>query len=171
MTLSEEKDLTLENDRLRKRIRQLENGTAQMSSDEDSRPDGASSPISRFVRGRFARGNRISRLKRAYTDTTNKVSTIVQSTMGFNNQKEKDRTNHELMGVRIGHRDAIQELACSILTPGLFASASLDRRAKIWNEEQNECIATYTGHAGAVNTVKLHTQVQSFIVAAVSGHT
>jgi len=70
-----EKDLLQENDRLRKRIRQLENRV--ISSDEETRPDGASSPISRFVRGRFARGNRISRLKRAYTDTTNKVSTRV----------------------------------------------------------------------------------------------
>ena len=79
--------------------------------------------------------------------------------MGFKNEKEKDRTNYELIGQRVGHRDAIQELSCSGVTPGIFASASLDRRVKLWNDEINECIATYTGHTGAVNTVKLHSQV------------
>jgi len=148
------KTLMQENDRLRKRLRKYE---SSVSSDDEPRTDGASSPISRFVRGRFTRGNRISRLKRAYADTTNKVSTMVQSRMGLN-QKEKDKSNYELLGVRAGHRDAIQEICCSTFSPGILASASLDRKVKIWTDCQSDCLATYTGHSGAVNTVRLHSQ-------------
>ena len=84
---------------------------------------------------------------------------MVQSRMGLS-QKEKDKTNYELLGVRVGHRDAIQEICSSTFSPGILASASLDRKVKIWTDCQSDCLATYTGHSGAVNTVRLHSQVR-----------
>ena len=153
-----EKVLHDENSRLRKRLRQLESIS---SDDENSRALGPS-PISKFVRGRFTRGNRISRLKRAYTDTTNKMTTMVKSNIGFNHLKEKSRTDYELLSTFTGHKDAIQELQCSKYSVGVFGSASLDRKAKIWSQDNDDCISTYIGHHGAVNTIQLLPQVNVY---------
>ena len=116
-----------------------------------------------FYKGRFRRGKRISRLKRAYADTTSRVSTIVQSKMGLN-QKEKDFFGYELLSTKIGHKDAIREIHSS--SNGTFASASFDRKVKVWNKNMNNPILTYSGHTGAVNTVRLLEQVNSHLLQA-----
>lgn len=110
-------------------------------------------------KGRFRRGKRISRLKRAYADTTSKVSTMVQSKMGLN-QKEKDFMGYDLISVKTGHKDAIREINAS--KNGTFASASLDRKVKVWNETSSNPLLTYSGHTGAVNTVRLIEQVLNY---------
>ena len=109
-----------------------------------------------FYKGRFRRGKRISRLKRAYADTTSRVSTIVQSKMGLN-QKEKDFFGYELLSTKIGHKDAIREIHSS--SNGTFASASFDRKVKVWNKNMSNPMLTYSGHIGAVNTVRLLEEV------------
>ena len=67
-----------------------------------------------------------SKLKKAYNETTSKVSTVVAS--GFRN----NNCHAELVTEILAHRDAIQQISALERRPQIFLSGSLDKTAKLW---------------------------------------
>lgn len=90
-----------------------------------------------------------SKLKKAYNETSSKVSSVVSA--GFRNTN----CQGELVTDFIAHRDAIQDIKSSDRKCSLFITGSLDKTAKVWSES-GQCRTKYNGHIGAVNTVALH---------------
>ncbi|CBY33496.1 unnamed protein product [Oikopleura dioica] len=89
-----------------------------------------------------------SKLKKAYNETSSKVSSVVSA--GFRNT----HCQGELVTEFIAHRDAIQDIKTTE-KKNFFITASLDKTAKVWSEG-GQCRTKYQGHIGAVNTVALH---------------
>ena len=72
-----------------------------------------------------------SKLKKAYNETTSKVSTVVQQ--GFRASGHNQTRGIELSCPPvIAHKDAILDISSSEARTGIFASASMDKTAKIW---------------------------------------
>ena len=72
-----------------------------------------------------------SKLKKAYNETTSKVSTVVQQ--GFRASGHNQTRGIELSCPPIiAHKDAILDISSSEARTGIFASTSMDKTAKIW---------------------------------------
>jgi len=69
-----------------------------------------------------------SKLKKAYNETTSKVSTVVSA--GFRNSNSNCQA--ELILDIMAHRDAIQDICALERRPQIFLSGSLDKTAKLW---------------------------------------
>ncbi|XP_065667042.1 WD repeat-containing protein 37 isoform X2 [Hydra vulgaris] len=54
----------------------------------------------------------------------------------------------------VGHRDGIWEVSSS--KGNVVATASADRTARVWNVETCQCLISYHGHTGSVNSVRFH---------------
>ena len=68
-----------------------------------------------------------SKLKKAYNETTSKVSTVVSAQF-----RNSSNSQAELVVELNAHRDAISDLRANHQRPQIFASASLDKTAKVW---------------------------------------
>ena len=68
-----------------------------------------------------------SKLKKAYNETTSKVSTVVSAQF-----RNSSNSQAELVAELNAHRDAITDLRATQQRPQIFASASLDKTAKVW---------------------------------------
>lgn len=119
-----------------------------MASDS---PDGNSS------QPKNAKKPSASQLMSKKLKTTYKVSTsrIVSSFKMPNNQG--GNMYSRLVQRYIGHKDGIWEVSCALSLPQpVLGSASADHTARIWNVESGQCLISYTGHSGSVNSIRFH---------------
>jgi WD40 repeat protein len=121
-------------------VTQCDPHVTSANSEMPNRPSGIPKSKSHF-----------SKLKKAYNETTSKVSTVVSA--GFRNSNSNSAA--ELVLDIMAHRDAIQDICALERRPQIFLSASLDKTAKLWMDN-GTCCTRYTGHTGAVNSVNLH---------------
>ncbi|XP_078488620.1 WD repeat-containing protein 37 [Ciona intestinalis] len=68
-----------------------------------------------------------------------------------------------------GHKDGIWDVSSSQVNVNIAGSASADQKAKLWNTQNGECVATYHGHSGSVNCLRFHPEKQ--VALTVSGDT
>ena len=95
-----------------------------------------------------------SKLKKAYNETTSKVSTVVQQ--GLRGADSQRNSGVAVLSEYMAHKDAILDVTAVPGRANLFASCSMDKTAKVWNWRDGTLLTKYTGHRGAVNSVALH---------------
>jgi len=143
-----------ENHDLRRQITKLEGLVDKEGVPEIARENHQSPPDLNRSSGIPKSKSHFSKLKKAYNETTSKVSTVVQQ--GFRASGHNQTRGIELSCPPIiAHKDAILDISSSEARTGIFASTSMDKTAKIWNES-GQCFTKYTGHRGAVNSISIH---------------
>ncbi|KAH7716959.1 WD-repeat protein 37 [Aphelenchoides avenae] len=61
-----------------------------------------------------------------------------------------------------GHQDGVWHVSTHALPSlKLIASASADQTAKLWSADTGQCLLSYTGHSGSVNSIAIHPECSS----------
>eukprot|EP00727_Mastigamoeba_balamuthi_P004274 m51a1_g13844 hypothetical protein (498) ;mRNA; f:530675-532791 len=65
-----------------------------------------------------------------------------------------------------GHRDGVWETTTCPWDNALFATASVDRTARLWSAETGQCVFAYFGHKGSVNSVRFRPDQRLVLTAS-----
>jgi len=150
--------LYAENYKLRKKLNKIKNNCDASAADQNNGNNESLTHKSSFKsKGGLSSSQISQKLKTTYKSGTSK---LVSSFKPNNNVVSK------LVQTYVGHVDGILEIDSSPVDFDIIATASADQTAKLWNAESGDCLATYGGHQGSVNSVKLHPTKRIAITAS-----